>query len=317
MEKVLITGGSGFLGRRLGKRLREKGHDVVLASRNNKQNFLAASFSGCRAIAMDVTNIESVRDIFAQEEPTLVVHAAATKFVDVSEAQPMETIDVNILGSQNVARVAIDKKVRTVVGISTDKAAPPVRNTYGLSKAIMERMFCSMDGRGGTRFFCVRYGNVAWSTASVLTLWKKHLATSGVIETTGPEMFRFFFTVEEAVDLVVTGIEHVDQLRGNLLSRYMKAAQIQDLLHAWCEQENAQWRRIEGRPGERPEEVLIGESELPFTREVSFGGIAHYIISFNKLSEVPPPFALAAGNTERMSKAELLQIINNPPPDEA
>src|SRR3954447_13863805 len=114
MEKVIITGGSGFLGRRLGKRLREEGHDVILASRNNKQNFLAAAFSGCRAIAMDVTNIESVRDIFSQEEPTLVVHAAATKFVDVSEVQPMETIDVNVLGSQNVARVAIDKKIRTV-----------------------------------------------------------------------------------------------------------------------------------------------------------------------------------------------------------
>lgn len=316
MEKILITGGSGFLGRRLGKRLREVGHEVVLASRNNKQNFLAASFSGCRAVAMDVTNIESVRDTFAQEEPTLVVHAAATKFVDVSEVQPMETIDVNVLGSQNVARVAIDKKVRTVVGISTDKAAPPVRNTYGLSKAIMERMFCSMDGRGGTQFMCVRYGNVAWSTASVLTLWKKHLATTGVIETTGPEMFRFFFAVDEAVDLVVTGITRVDELHGNLLSRYMKAAQIQDILHAWCEQEGARWQRIEGRPGERNEETLIGEQELPFTREVSYDGIKHYVISFNKLSAAPPKFCLSAGNTERLTREEILKIINNPPEDE-
>src|SRR6266516_513019 len=141
MRKVLITGGSGFLGRRLGKRLREMGDDVVLAARNNKQNFKAAAFSGCRTVAMDVANIESVRDIFSQEKPELVIHAAATKFVDVSEVQPMETIDVNVLGSQNVARVAIDKGVKAVIGISTDKAAPPVRNTYGLSKAIMERMF--------------------------------------------------------------------------------------------------------------------------------------------------------------------------------
>ena len=316
MEKILITGGSGFLGRRLGKRLREMGHDVVLAARNNKQNFLAASYSGCRAVAMDVSNIESVRDIFAQEQPELVVHAAATKFVDVSEVQPMETIDINVLGSQNVARVAIDKKVRTVVGISTDKAAPPVRNTYGLSKAIMERMFCSMDGRGGTQFICVRYGNVAWSTASVLTMWKKHLAQKGVIETTGPEMLRFFFTVDEAVDLVITGITHVNELHGSLLSRYMKAAQMQDIIEVWCKLAGAQWRRIEGRPGERHEETLIGDQELPFTREVIYCGVKHYVISFNQRSEAPPAFGLSAGNTERLGEEEILNIINNPPEDE-
>ena len=316
MEKILITGGSGFLGRRLAKRLREMGHEVVIASRNNKQNFLAASFSGCRTLAMDVTNIESVRDIFAQEQPTLVVHAAATKFVDVSEVQPMETIDVNVLGSQNVARVAIDKKVKTVVGISTDKAAPPVRNTYGLSKAIMERMFCAMDGRGGTQFMCVRYGNVAWSTASVLTLWKKHLEQTGVIETTGPEMFRFFFTVDEAVELVITGITRADELHGSLLARYMKAAQIQDIIEAWCKQDGKQWRRIEGRPGERNSETLIGESELPFTREVIYNEIKHYVISFNKKSDTPPAFCLSADNTERLTEEEILEIINNPPKDE-
>ncbi len=145
MERILVTGGNGFLGKRLGKRLRELGHEVVLAGRNNKQNFLATEFSGCKNIAMDVASIESVRDIFTQIQPTVVVHAAATKFVDISERQPMETIDVNVLGSQNVARVAIDKGVKLVIGVSTDKASPPVRNSYGLTKALMERMFCSMD----------------------------------------------------------------------------------------------------------------------------------------------------------------------------
>jgi UDP-N-acetylglucosamine 4,6-dehydratase len=316
MSKVLITGGSGFLGRRLGKRLKELGHDVVLASRNNKNNFLAASFSGCRAIAMDVASMESVRDIFAQVQPEVVIHAAATKFVDVSEVQPMETIDVNVTGSQNVARVAIDKGVKIVIGISTDKAAPPVRNTYGLSKAIMERMFCSLDGRGDTKFMCVRYGNVAWSTASVLTVWKKHLAQNGCIETTGPEMLRFFFTVDEAVDLVVRGLLHVDELHGCLLSRYMKAAQMQEIIDAWTRHVGATWRRIEGRPGERNEETLIGESELPFTREVFYDGIKHYVINFNQKSERPPEFCLSAGNTDRLSEEEILRIVNNPPADE-
>lgn len=316
MQKTLITGGSGFLGRRLGRRLRELGYEVVLASRNNKQNFLASTFSGCRSIAMDVANLESVRDIFAQEKPELVIHAAATKFVDVSEVQPMETIDVNVVGSQNVARAAIDRGVKAVVGISTDKAAPPVRNTYGLSKAIMERIFCSMDGRGGTQFMCVRYGNVAWSTASVLVLWRDHLAKTGVIETTGPEMFRFFFTVDEAVDLVVTGIQNVEDLHGSLLSRHMKAAQIRDILEIWCAQEGASWKQIPGRPGERNDEVLIGDLELAHTREIFYNGIKHFVVSFNKLSENPLTVGLAAGNTERLTREEILAIINHPPRDE-
>ena len=72
MERILITGGSGFLGKRLGRRLRELGHEVVLTARNNKQNFLAGEFSGCEIVAMDVVNIESVRDIVTQVRPTFM-----------------------------------------------------------------------------------------------------------------------------------------------------------------------------------------------------------------------------------------------------
>lgn len=315
-KKVLITGGSGYLGRHLGKRLKSCGYDVVLAARNNKQNFHASEFSGCRALAMDVTNIESVRDIFSQERPDIVVHAAATKFVDISEVQPMETIDVNVLGSQNVARVAIDQHVKLVVGISTDKAAPPVRNTYGLSKAIMERMFCSMDGKGESRFLCVRYGNVAWSTASVLTQWRKHLKSKGVIETTGPEMLRFFFTVEEAVELVMTAITHAEDLHGCLLSRHMKAAQIRDILDVWCQQEGSSYVKIAGRPGERNEETLIGNEELAYTSLWDHEGVMHYVISFNRRAEKPLDKVFSASTTERMTPSEISELINNPPPDE-
>src|SRR5262249_54012765 len=158
----------------------------------------------------------------------IIIHAAATKFVDLAEKEPMECVDVNVVGSQNVARVAVDRSVDTVIGISTDKASPPVRNTYGLSKALMERLFCSMDSKTDTQFVCVRYGNVAWSTGSVLPIWKAMHETSGVIRTTGPEMRRFFFTVDEAVSLVLTAMQHVKELRGKVLSRRMKAARIAD-----------------------------------------------------------------------------------------
>lgn len=316
MERFLITGGSGFLGKRLGKRLRELGHEVVLAARNNKQNFLASEFSGCRNIAMDVTSIESVRDIFTQVKPTVVVHAAATKFVDISERQPMETIDVNILGSQNVARVAIDKGVKLVIGISTDKASPPVRNTYGMTKALMERVYCSMDDKSSTRFVCVRYGNVAWSTASVLTAWRKDLKRTGVIETTGPEMFRYFFTCDEAVELVCTAYENAKDLYGKVLSRKMKAAMMEDILRVWTQQEKATYKKITGRPGERLQEFLIGETELPYTVERTYNGITHYIISFNERAEKPLPAVLGSDTAERLTDAEIATLINNPPKEE-
>jgi FlaA1/EpsC-like NDP-sugar epimerase len=316
MERILVTGGTGFLGKRLGRRFREMGHHVVLTGRNNKQNLIAAKFVGCEVLAMDVSHIESVRDIITQVRPTVIVHAAATKFVDISEVQPMEAIDINVVGSQNVVRVAIEKGVKLVIGISTDKAAPPVRNTYGLTKALMERLFCSMDGKSDTRFLCVRYGNVAWSTGSVLTIWRKMLNDSGVIQTTGPEMLRFFFTVDEAVDLVVTAFEHADDLHGQVLARHMKAACMEDILKVWTAQEGARYERIEGRPGERYEEFLLGEQELPYAREQLYNGITHYIISFNRKVDSPVSKVLSSGNTERLSEAEIKVLINNPPMEE-
>lgn len=316
MTKILITGGTGFLGKRLGASLRELGNDVVLAGRNNKQLLLAASFSGCQSLAMDVSHIESVRDIITQVKPEVIIHAAATKFVDISEKQPMEAVDVNVVGSQNVARVAIEKNVDTVIGISTDKASPPVRNTYGLTKALMERMFVGMNGKSATNFLCVRYGNVAWSTGSVLCIWRKMLEEKGVIGTTGPEMYRFFFTVDEAVELVMTALENKDQFQGKILSRKMKAAQMKDILRVWTQHEGGRYELIAGRPGERNEEYLFGDLELPYTQEFLLNGINHYLISFNQKVDKPVENVLSSSNTDLLTDEEILKIILNPPMEE-
>lgn len=315
MSTILITGGTGYLGKRLGAALKGR-HRVVLGARNNKQNMIAQRFAGCDAVPLDVASIESVRDAVVEIKPDVIIHAAATKFVDLAERQPMECVDVNVVGSQNVARVAIERGVSVVIGISTDKAAPPVRNTYGLSKALMERMFCGMNRKADTRFLCVRYGNVAWSTGSVLTIWKKMHEESGVIGTTGPEMRRFFFTVDEAVKLVLTGLDRVDELQGSVLSRYMKAAQIQDILEVWTRSRGGRWEKIEGRPGEREDELLIGDLELPYTREVEYDGVKHYVISFNEKAPRPLPSGLSSANTERLTEREILHILDNPPPEE-
>lgn len=314
-KTILITGGTGFLGKRLALALRDSSR-VVLAGRNNKQNSVAQKFAGCEVLPMDVARAESVRDTFLEVRPHIVIHAAATKFVDLAEKQPMECVDVNVLGSQNVARIAVEQGVETVVGISTDKAAPPVRNTYGLSKALMERVFCGMNGKSRTKFLCVRYGNVAWSTGSVLCIWKEMHRKNGVIETTGPEMRRFFFTVDDAVNLVLTGLENADALQGKVLSRKMSAAQIKDMLDVWIKHKGGTWKAGEGRPGERTDEYLIGELELPYTEARTYSGIEHYVISFNEKVKSPVSVGLSSANTTRLSEPEILSIINNHPVEE-
>lgn len=314
--KILVTGGNGFLGKRLGLELRKLGHQVTLASRNNKQNFLAKEFSGCNVLPMDVSSIESVRDAVIQEMPDVIIHAAATKFVDLAEKQPMETIDINVTGSQNVARIAIERRVKLVIGISTDKSSPPVRNIYGMTKSLMERLFSLMEGKSDTHFVSVRYGNVAWSTGSVLGIWKKMLKKQGFIGTTGPEMFRYFFTVDEAVSLVLTALKNESELHGKVLSRYMKAAQLEDIIRVWTKQEGATYEKIEGRPGERLEEFLIGESELEYTEERIYDGIRHYVLSFNEKSENPLTEVLSSRTAEKLTDDEIRAIINNPPFEE-
>lgn len=316
MTTTLITGGTGFLGKRLGIALKGLGHRVILAARNNKHSFAAAQLTGCEALPLDVSHIESVRDVMTEARPDVVIHAAATKFVDLSETQPMEAIDINVVGSQNVARVAIDKGVKIVIGISTDKASPPVRNTYGLTKALMERMFCAMDAKGDTRFLCVRYGNVAWSTGSVLPIWRGMLKQTGVIQTTGPEMLRYFFTVDEAVALVLTALTQAGDLHGKVLARTMKAAQIEDVLKVWTALAQTRYERIPGRPGEREEEFLIGEQELPYTREQVYNGIPHYVISFNQKVAHPLAAALSSRTAERLSAEEITALVSHPPAEE-
>jgi len=311
-QKILITGGTGFLGRHLGMALKGK-NEVVLGARNNKQMLIAEKATGLPSIPIDVSNIESVRDAMAEHRPDLVIHAAATKFVDRAEKQPMECVDVNVLGSQNVARASIDAGVKTVVGISTDKAAPPVRNIYGLSKAVMERIYCGMDGKTDTRFICCRYGNVAWSTGSVLPIWKHMHKETKELGSTGPDMTRFFFTVDEAVKLILTAMENVDDLHGKVLSRQMKSALIRDILQVWIEEKGGTWKQIEGRPGERNLEFLIGELELDYTSEKTYGGVGHYIIDFNQKAAKPLKETFHSDNASRLTRDEIVSLINTDP----
>jgi len=312
METILITGGSGFLGRHLAVKLKDK-YRVVLGARNNGNNQLAQVKTGCIVTPMDITNLNSIYDCVNEFKPEIVIHAAATKFVDISEQYPMECIDINVIGSQNMARVAMEKGVKKFIGVSTDKAAPPVGNIYGHSKAIMERMYCSLDKKGDTRFVCTRFGNIAWSTGSVFPIWQRMVKQNGSIESTGPEQRRFFFLVDEAADLVIEAMDNIETLHGGILSLKMKAAQVKDILDVWTKEQNVPWKQIAARPGDKQDEVLVGAIELPYTKELTINKKHYYFIHFDKKQDNDIKAEIASYNAERLSDQEISTIINTPP----
>jgi FlaA1/EpsC-like NDP-sugar epimerase len=129
-------------------------------------------------------------------------------------------------------------------------------------------------------------------------------------------MRRFFFTVDEAVKLVLTAMENIEELQGKVLSREMKAAQIEDLLTTWTKFKGGKYERIEGRPGERDDEFLIGETELPYTQVKYYDDVRHYIISFNEKVKEPLEEVFSSANASRLSEKEMMEIIDNPPKEE-
>ncbi len=309
MIKILITGGTGFLGINLAKKLKTK-FKVVLGARNNKQNFYAKKVTNCQIVPLDVSNINSVRDAINVVKPKIIIHAAATKFVDLSEKFPFECIDCNILGSSNIARVAIDKNVDTVIGISTDKASPPIKNIYGLSKSIMEKTFIASSKNSKTNFLCVRYGNVAWSTGSVLPIWKEMFNKNKVIYTTGPYMRRFFFSVDEAVDLVIKSIKLRKKLRGKILSVEMKSARMIDILKRWISKFGGKYIITDKRHGDRLDEYLIGEDELKNSYLIKEKKKNYFVIDFSKISKKPIKKIISSSNSKKLSKSDIDKILS-------
>lgn len=273
--RILVTGGSGFLGRGLARAL-GKEHEVVLAARNHEANAAAERETGCRSIPLDVCRPESVRDVLASERPVVVVHAAASKRVQAAESHPLECVDVNIRGSQNVARAAAEYGVEVVLAISTDKAAGATAGLYGATKAVMERMLCALDSGSKTAFACVRLGNVAWSTGSVLPEWQRMLREDGVISTTGPDMRRFLISLDEAIAIVRSALERIDELRGGVVVPAMRAARIGDLLEEFAEEHGCRWTTAPRRPGDADDEVLLAEGELPFARSIDLGWLVRF-----------------------------------------
>ena len=314
MKKILITGGTGFLGRNLAFYLnKQKKYKILLCARNNKINLDVFNSTGIEVTPIDICSIESIRDVFNYFKPHIVIHAAATKFVDLSEKEPMECVDVNILGSQNILRVSLQKNIETLIGISTDKAAPPVGNIYGHSKAIMERMFTSMSKKTKTKIACVRFGNIAWSTNSIFPIFKEMTQNTKSIKSTGSHMRRFFFFFEDASKLVETSIININKINGGILSLKMKSTQIKSILDVWCLKYNIKWKKIPTRPGDKIDEYLIGDEEIKYCKLINLNKTPYYLIKFNEINKNNIKNAVSTKNSINLSNKEILNLINKEP----
>ena len=308
-KNLLITGGNGFLGINLAIQLKNK-YNIFLASRNQKRNYEATQKTLCESIPLDVSNISSVRDAFAYAKPEIVIHAAATKFVDISEKFPFECSDINILGSANLARVAIEKNVKTVIGISTDKASQPIKNFYGFSKATMEKLFLTSNSISKTNFLCVRYGNVAWSTGSVFPIWKKMFKKNKIILTTGPYMRRFFFSIDEAVDLIKFSLKNSKALSGKILGTEMKSSLLINILKVWIKKYGGKYKIVKSRKGDRVDEFLVGSNEVDYTFKITKNKKIYFVTDLNIKAKNPIKKIISSSNSKKLKESEISKLIS-------
>ena len=210
MKSVLITGGSGSFGAAFVERLLNEGiKRICILSRSEQRHAeMRRNLDNHSAVRFFIGDVrDRWRLEMAMEGCDVVVHAAALKRIEVGFYDPIEMVHTNVDGAINVVQAARAAGVKKVVALSTDKAYQPV-SPYGQSKALAESIFLAANNLSGTRFACVRYGNVWKSAGSVVPLWQDIIAQKGtIVPVTDPDCTRFFMRMSEACDLVMRTIE--------------------------------------------------------------------------------------------------------------
>ena len=258
-SSILITGGTGSFGRAFARTLLEQ-YDparlVVLSRDELKQYDMRLEFGDDPRVRYFLGDIrDKDRLNMAMRGVDYVVHAAAFKQVDTAEYNPMEFVKTNILGSENVIQASIENGVQKVVALSTDKASSPA-NLYGATKLTADKLFISSNHyavEGGTRFSVVRYGNVMGSRGSVIPFFRKLAAQGEPFPITDPRMTRFWITLPQAVDFVISAFD--DMTGGELYVPRIPSMKIMDLAEAIAP--SARTVEVGIRPGEKLHEEMI------------------------------------------------------------
>lgn len=268
-QVVLITGGTGSFGRRFVHMMLEEYQPakIIVFSRDElKQHEMreaGLTDASLRYFIGDVRDLSRLRR--AMHGVDIVVHAAALKQVPACEYNPMEAIMTNIMGGRNVVEAALDMGLQKVMALSTDKAVNPI-NLYGATKLAAEKLFIQSNayaGGTGTRFSCVRYGNVVGSRGSVVPIFLRQRDT-GTITITDERMTRFWLSLEQGVRFTIRCIEQMHG--GEVFVPKIPSMRIVDLAKVLAPEAEIQFIGI--RPGEKLHEVLISEDEARHTVEL-------------------------------------------------
>jgi UDP-glucose 4-epimerase len=283
-KRILITGGTGSLGKVLTRRILSgelgQPEKVVILSRDEaKQHAMRLSYlhltavtdeaiyeNFMRALEFRIGDIRDYADVCAAVRgANIVINAAALKQVPTCEYFPEQAVLTNCVGPMNIVRALREQSypVETVVGVSTDKACKPV-NVMGMTKAVQERIFISANILvPRTRFVCVRYGNVLASRGSVIPLFHEQIRRGGPVTVTVPEMTRFLLSLDQAVDTVFAAIR--EARRGETLVPHAPAATVINVARALVGVRPVEIRVTGIRPGEKMHEIMVSEEECPRT----------------------------------------------------
>ena len=269
-KTLLITGGTGSFGNAVLNRFLKTdiGEIRVFSRDEKKQDDMRHEFQAkmpevadkIKFFIGDVRDLASVKN--AMHGVDYIFHAAALKQVPSCEFFPIEAVKTNVLGTENVLTAAIDEGVKSVICLSTDKAAYPV-NAMGTSKAMMEKVIVAKSRTTTkTKICCTRYGNVMCSRGSVIPLWIEQIRKGQPITVTDDSMTRFIMSLDEAVDLVLFAFEHGES--GDILVQKAPACTIRTQADAVCELFGGNKNNIKTigiRHGEKMYETLLTNEE--------------------------------------------------------
>jgi UDP-N-acetylglucosamine 4,6-dehydratase/5-epimerase len=267
-SSILITGGTGsfghsFIPMTLSKYNPKK---IVIFSRDEmKQWEMKKLFKDDPRVRFLIGDVRDKDRLYrALNGIDYVVHAAATKIVPTAEYDPFECVKTNVLGAMNLIDACIDKGVKRIVALSTDKASNPA-NLYGATKLTADRLFISGNSYSGdhnTIFSVVRYGNVMGSRGSIIPFFMS-IASDGILPITDNRMTRFMISLEEAVELVWHSFE--DMSGGEVYVKKIPSMKVTDI--ALAVDENAKQVEVGIRPGEKLHEQMIGLEDSNYTYE--------------------------------------------------
>jgi UDP-N-acetylglucosamine 4,6-dehydratase/5-epimerase len=265
---ILITGGTGSFGSKFIPMTLKKFNPkkIIVYSRDEiKQWEMQNLYKNHKKIRFFIGDIRDKERLFrALDGVDYVVHAAASKIVPTAEYNPFEAIKTNINGAMNLIDACIDRKVKKIVALSTDKACNPA-NLYGATKLASDKLFIAgnyYSSKTATKFSVVRYGNVMGSRGSVIPFFMEQ-AKSGVITVTDKRMTRFMISLEDAVQQVWTAFENMQG--GEIFIKKIPSMNIKDIAKAVSEKAKIKYIGI--RPGEKIHELMISESDSMYTYE--------------------------------------------------